>query len=151
NWLSFGLDYVVWGMNPLGYHLTNVALHAAAAAVLYVVAKRLLRVALSDCRADNGWLRAGALVAALAFGLHPLRVESGGGITEGGGVLWGLFSPLPTSRCLRCVERQPGGAFGPPVGWFPLPPMPKSTPASPPAVLVLLDVYPLGRLGGHAG
>src|SRR5262249_1446610 len=31
NWISFGLDYVVWDMNPLGYHLTNVLLHAGPA------------------------------------------------------------------------------------------------------------------------
>src|SRR5262249_24597175 len=31
NWTSFGLDYVLWGMNPLGYHLTNLLLHAATA------------------------------------------------------------------------------------------------------------------------
>src|SRR5499427_9577008 len=55
NWISFGLDYVVWGMNPLGYHLTNVLLHAASAAALYVVAKRGLRAALSDRPTTEGW------------------------------------------------------------------------------------------------
>src|SRR5262249_60903311 len=84
----------------------NVALHAAAAAVLYVVAKRVLRVALSDCRAANGWLRAGALVAALAFGFHPLRVESVAWITERRDVLSGLFYLLTISTYLRYVERR---------------------------------------------
>ncbi|HMB35924.1 MAG TPA: tetratricopeptide repeat protein [Methylomirabilota bacterium] len=151
NWLSFGLDYVIWGMNPLGYHLTNVALHAAAAAVLYVVAKRVLRVALSDCRATNGWLRAGALVAALAFGFHPLRVESVAWITERRDVLSGLFYLLTISTYLRYVERRSRGAYWASVGCFALALMSKSITASLPAVLLLLDVYPLGRLGGHAG
>jgi hypothetical protein len=29
-WISFGLDYVLWGMNPFGYHLTSLLLHVAA-------------------------------------------------------------------------------------------------------------------------
>src|SRR6266481_9378231 len=44
-WISFGVDYRLWGMNPLGYHLTNLLLHAATAVVFYFVALRLLRVA----------------------------------------------------------------------------------------------------------
>ena len=44
-WISFGVDYRLWGMNPLGYHLTNVLLHAASAVAFYFVALRLLRVA----------------------------------------------------------------------------------------------------------
>ena len=30
-WLSFGLDYELWGMNPGGYHAVNLLLHAAGA------------------------------------------------------------------------------------------------------------------------
>ena len=30
-WLTFGLDYTLWGLDPRGYHLTNVLLHAANA------------------------------------------------------------------------------------------------------------------------
>src|SRR6266571_2787634 len=30
-WMTFGLDYLLWGMNPVGYHLTNLLLHAANA------------------------------------------------------------------------------------------------------------------------
>src|SRR5262249_18244679 len=151
NWLSFGLDYVVWGMNPLGYHLTNVALHAAAAAVLYVVAKRVLRVALSARPLGDGWLRAGALVAALAFGLHPLRVEWVAWITERRAALSGFFSLLTIWAYLRYVGRRSRGAYWASVGCFALALMSKSITASLPAVLLLLDVYPLGRLGGHAG
>src|SRR5450830_1433612 len=31
SWITYGLDYLVWGMNPVGYHLTNLVLHAANA------------------------------------------------------------------------------------------------------------------------
>ncbi|MBI4609936.1 MAG: hypothetical protein HY726_13115, partial [Candidatus Rokubacteria bacterium] len=37
-WMTFGLDYLVWGMNPFGYHLTNLLLHAANAALFFLLA-----------------------------------------------------------------------------------------------------------------
>jgi Flp pilus assembly protein TadD len=151
NWISFGVDYVVWGMNPLGYHLTNVLLHAAAAAMLYVVARRLLRAALPGGFASDRWLRAGALVAALLFGLHPLRVESVAWITERRDVLSGLFYLLTLWGYLRYVERPSRRAYGVSLGCFALALMSKSITASLPGVLLLLDIYPLRRLGGDAG
>ena len=44
-WLSLGLNYVLDGMAPWGYHLGNLLIHAANAGVLFFVARRLLRVA----------------------------------------------------------------------------------------------------------
>src|SRR6266508_42520 len=41
-WLSFGVDHAVWGMDPRGYHLTSVLLHALNAALVFLVARRLL-------------------------------------------------------------------------------------------------------------
>ena len=40
-WVTLGLDYVLWGMNPAGYHLTSVVLHAVNAALLCLVAEQL--------------------------------------------------------------------------------------------------------------
>src|SRR5690349_17872609 len=57
-WLSHGLDYVVWGMHPAGYHLGNVLLHAANAALLFALASHLLRLGLPG--GDAGARRAGA-------------------------------------------------------------------------------------------
>ena len=45
-WLTLGPDYALWGMNPFGYHLGNLLLHAANAALFYLVARRLLDAAL---------------------------------------------------------------------------------------------------------
>src|SRR3989304_10380879 len=42
-WVTLGLDYLLWGMNPWGYHLTSVLLHAATALGFYFLALRLLR------------------------------------------------------------------------------------------------------------
>ena len=38
SWLSLGWDYSIWGMNPYGYHLTNLVLHVANAGLAYAVA-----------------------------------------------------------------------------------------------------------------
>src|SRR5262245_45827942 len=32
-WLTLGLDYVLWGLHPVGYHLTNLLLHSGSAAL----------------------------------------------------------------------------------------------------------------------
>src|SRR5437763_787359 len=34
-WMTFGLDHVLWGMNPFGYHLTSILLHVANAVLCY--------------------------------------------------------------------------------------------------------------------
>src|SRR6266852_2414276 len=44
-WLSLGLNYVLGGMEPWGYHVGNLLLHAANTALLFFVARRLLAVA----------------------------------------------------------------------------------------------------------
>ena len=36
-WLTFALDYALWGLDPAGYHLTNVVLHAATSILLFLV------------------------------------------------------------------------------------------------------------------
>src|SRR5205814_5497343 len=41
-WLTFGADYLVWGMNPAGYHLTSVLSHVANGVLLYLLVRRLL-------------------------------------------------------------------------------------------------------------
>src|SRR5437867_12086648 len=75
-------------MSPLGYHLTSLLLYAANAAVLYLVARRLLARATTLAGLP---LRLGAVAATLFFALHPLRAESVAWVTERRDVLSGLF------------------------------------------------------------
>ena len=92
SWMTLGLDYLLWGMNPAGYHLTNLILHGANAVVLYFVADRILRAAGAISEHDttvNAMLP--AAFAALFFAIHPQRVESVAWITERRDVLSGLF------------------------------------------------------------
>jgi tetratricopeptide (TPR) repeat protein len=145
-WISFGVDYRLWGMNPLGYHLTNVLLHAASAVVFYFVALRLLRVATG---AGERVLRLGALAAALFFAIHPLRVESVAWATERRDVLSGLWFLLTILTYLKAVgsdgARRRGWLAGS-VACFGLAAMSKAIVMTLPVVLIVLDVYPLRRL-----
>ena len=36
--VTFGLDYVLWGLNPAGYHLTALVLHMANTVIFYALA-----------------------------------------------------------------------------------------------------------------
>src|SRR5690349_6433957 len=36
-WMTMGLDYLIWGMDPFGYHLTSLLFHCANALLFYFV------------------------------------------------------------------------------------------------------------------
>ena len=99
-WLTFGLDYTLWGMNPLGYHLTNNAHPRANAALFYLIAVRLLAKTMS---LTGPALRAGGAMATLFFALHPLRAESVAWATERRDVLSGLFFLLTILLYLKAT------------------------------------------------
>jgi protein O-mannosyl-transferase len=149
-WLTLGLDHTLWGMDPRGYHLTSLLLHAGAALALYALALRLLRLALAPppCAA-----RLGAAAAALLFAVHPLRVESVAWITERRDVLSGLFYILTLIAYLKAVDAGPRrpGWYWTSVALFAGAVLSKSITMTLPVILVILDVYPLRRLGGARG
>ena len=151
-WLTFGADYAVWGMRPFGYHLTNVLLHAASAAVFYLVARRLLGLAMPS--AVVGSLALGAAGAALFFAIHPLRVESVAWITERRDLTSGFFFLLTVLAYLKAHERPPdvrAGWRGAALAFAALALASKSIVMGLPLVLIILDVYPLRRLGPTLG
>ncbi|HYB42612.1 MAG TPA: tetratricopeptide repeat protein [Candidatus Methylomirabilis sp.] len=155
-WLTFGLDYSLWGINPAGYHLTNLLLHIANTVLFYAIAVRLLADALPRL-GEGAPRRLGAGLAALLFALHPLRVESVAWATERRDVLCGLFYLASVLAYLRAGD---GGREGPRWGspWYAASVglaaaalLSKSMAVSLPVVLLILDVYPLRRLGGVGG
>ena len=150
-WLGLSANYAAGGMNPWGYHLVNVILHVANAVTFYFVARRLLAAAgdggRQDRRADPalGW---GAAFAALVFALHPLRVESVAWITERRDVQSGFFYLLSILTHLRSLEAGERAQWRWRAGsllLFAAGLLSKASIMVLPAVLVLLDVYPLRR------
>src|SRR2546425_916972 len=146
-WMTLGLDYTLWGMRPLGYHLTNLFLHAANAALCFLVARRLLARAMPSL--SGATLTSGAAAAALFFALHPLRAESVAWVTERRDLLSGLFFLLTVLTYLAARDAAPERARR----WtalsilcYALGCLSKSMVVTLPVILLLLDVYPLRRL-----
>jgi Flp pilus assembly protein TadD len=149
-WLSHEADYQFFNLNPWGHHLTNAAIHALNAALLFLVFLRLTAFK---------W-RSFAL--ALLFGLHPLRVESVAWVAERKDVLSGLFFILTlwAYAAYAKLTRSPGqsapGSFtirdlaSKPyilaLLFFTLGLLSKPMLVTTPFLLLLLDLWPLRRL-----
>jgi len=148
-WLTFGVDYVLWEMKPFGYHLTSLVIFAANAPVFYFIALRLLRGATTF---GDGALRLSAATATLVFALHPLRAESVAWATERRDVLSGLLFLLTVLTYLEAQDelgaRRRWMLTGS-VGLYILALVSKASVMVLPAALIVLDVYPLRRLGGR--
>jgi tetratricopeptide (TPR) repeat protein len=148
-WLTFGLDYVLWGMNPAGYHLTSLIIFAANAPIFYFVALSILRHATAF---GDGTLRVSAIAATLFFVIHPLRAESVGWATERRDVLAGLFFLLTILLYLVAVDaagKRRRWLLAGSAGMYVLALVSKSSVMVLPLMLVVLDIYPLRRLGGR--
>ncbi len=135
-WLTLGLDYSLWGMDPKGYHFTNLILHTAGAAVFYLVALRLL---------GRRILAAG--LAALLFAIHPLRVESVAWVSERRDVLSGLLYLLSALAYLKAHQNGPRRRWiGLSLVAFAAGLLSKVIVVSLPVALLALDACVLGRL-----
>jgi len=150
--LSWGLSYVLRGMEPTGYHLFNVLLHAANTALFYVALRRLLvaATAAGDQAASRATdLTMAAAIGAVVWGVHPLRVEPVAWISGRADLLCGTFVLLATWAYLRSVERggpaRPGFILASAAG-LAAAILSKGSALPLPAALLLLDVYPLRRL-----
>jgi Tfp pilus assembly protein PilF len=90
---SFAGDFQLWGLNPSGYHLTNLLLHLAAT----LAAWRLLgALALPP---------AVPLTAALLFAVHPVHTEAVTGVVGRAEVLYALFALLSLRAYVAFLRR----------------------------------------------
>jgi len=160
-WITLAIDYLIWGQDPRGYHLTNLLLHVGNAVLVYFLALALLgRDVLSSVAADGpdrsaicpSWSAHWAAgLAALLFAVHPLRVESVVWVTERRDVLssffllWSVLLYLRAHRQPRVSKRTVWVVLS--LVAYVLSLLSRAMGVTLPVVLLLLDWYPLGRLG----
>jgi tetratricopeptide (TPR) repeat protein len=133
-WLTHMLDVQVYGLTAGGHHVTNLLLHLMSMLLLFGALQRM-----------TGSIGRSAFVAAL-FAIHPLHVESVAWVAERKDVLSGFFFML-TIWTYVSYARMPGvRRYLLVLLCFVLALMSKPMVVTLPFVLLLLDVWPLGRL-----
>lgn len=111
--LTIVINYRLGGLNPTGYHLFNVAVHAAAVLTLFALLRRVLSLPrLGGQFDDRGEFLAFAV--ALLWAVHPLNTQAVTYVIQRDESLMGLFFLLT----IYCWTR--GATDGSPRLWYPL-------------------------------
>jgi tetratricopeptide (TPR) repeat protein len=137
---TFWLEYRAWGLEPAGYHIVNILLHAANALLLWGVLVRL--------EIPGAWL------AAAIFAVHPVHVESVGLVSERKNILSGFFYLLALWSYIRFAElgsphepvRRRWGAYLLALLFFQLALFSKTITSTLPAAIALLIWWKRGRI-----
>ena len=132
--LSHLADVSLLGLDARGHHLVSVAWHAAAALLLFLVLHRMTG------------MRWRSFVVAGLFAAHPLQVESVAWAAERSNVQAGLFFALTLLLWTRQARRPGAGRYGAALGSSALALAAKPILMTLPFLLLLLDLWPLGRL-----
>jgi len=137
---TFWVEHRLFGLEPFGYHLDNVLLHAVTALLLVAALRRL--------RLPGAWL------AGFLFALHPVQVESVAWISERKNVLSGaLYLAAALSYWRFAPPEAPPDERGPRRFWlaavalFAAALLAKTVTATLPAALLLVRYWKAGRLG----
>jgi protein O-mannosyl-transferase len=152
-WMLLSAESRAWGLDPRGYHAVGVLFHAANTAALFALTLALLR----HVGIDRGEGRnACAALAVALWAVHPLRVEAVAWVSSQTYLPCALFSILAVLAYLRACDQ--GSGSRPRARWmiaswglFLASLLCKAPAVALPAVLVILDIYPLNRLGGGPG
>jgi tetratricopeptide (TPR) repeat protein len=137
-WISHAVDVAVFGLQPRGHHVVNVACHAANSTLLLLALLRL-----------TGSLWGAGAVAAL-FALHPVQVESVAWIAERKNVLSTFFFLLAIHAYISHARRPRLTTYGLLLSAFACGLASKPMVVTLPVVLLLLDRWPLQRRGAAA-
>jgi len=129
---AFWLEHRMWGDAVVGYHLTNIALHALSACLVMMIMKQLS-------------LR-GAWLAGFVFALHPVHVESVAWISEQKSTLSGVFYLASLLTYLRFDQGRRKSTYLLATGLFVLALLSKTVTATLPAVLLVIFWWLRGRL-----
>ncbi len=132
-WISYAIDVSLFGASPVGVHVENVALHLGAALLL---ALALMELKLS---------RVAACMTAATLALHPIHVESVAWAAERKDVLSGLALAGMLLAWARYAARPRAATYAAALLACVLGLLAKPSFVSAPVVLLLVDLWPLGR------
>ncbi|MGA9526760.1 MAG: tetratricopeptide repeat protein [Terriglobales bacterium] len=136
-WISHAVDYQLFALNPAGHHLDSVLLHALNAVALFLLLNWVTR-------------RSGpSLLVAALFAIHPLNVESVAWVSERKNVLSTLFFLLAIAAYVKYARQPDWRRYLLVAGLFAAGLMAKPMVITLPFVLLLLDYWPLERMGAH--
>lgn len=131
--ISHMLDCQLYGLNPGGHHATNMLLHTVAVLLLFRVLQKMT---------SSIWKS--AMVAAL-FAVHPLHVESVAWVSERKDVLSAVFFFLMLNAYVWYARTPSVGRYLLVSALFVAGLMSKAMLVTAPAILLLLDYWPLNR------
>ncbi len=96
---SFALNYAIGGLDPVGYRIANIAIHAACGLLIFAIASRAL------ASSNLGF------AVALLWVVHPLNSEAVDYVTERSESLMAFFYLLTLYASIRALERRHRGAW----------------------------------------
>lgn len=129
---AFWLEHRIWGDAVLGYHLINVALHAASACLVVMIVRRL--------SLPGAWL------AGFVFALHPVCVEAVAWISEQKSTLSGVFYLAAALTYLHFDRTRRKSQYFVALGLFVLALMCKTVTATLPTAMLVVLWWQRGRL-----
>ena len=135
-WLALHLQFQFFGLNPGGYHVTNLLLHIANTLLLYALLYRTTRAV------------GKSLFVAALFSVHPLHIESVAWISEIKDVLSTFFFLLMLHAYVSYARRPGFWRYGLVGLLLALGLASKPMLVTAPFVMLLLDFWPLGRWTG---
>jgi protein O-mannosyl-transferase len=105
--ISLALDYLVWGENPFGFHLTNLVLYGFSVVAVKHLFSGLQSIAVGEVEPDKGLQgQLAPFLAALLFAALPAHGEVVYAVSNRGVILSGLFFSLSCILFLRYMRHE---------------------------------------------
>lgn len=129
---AFWLEHRLWGDAVVGYHLTNIALHATSACLVVTIVRRL--------SLPGAWL------AGFVFALHPVCVEAVAWIAEQKSTLSAVFYLGAALAYLHFDQSRRASRYWLALGLFVFALWSKTVTATLPAALLVVIWWQRGRI-----
>lgn len=136
--LSYMLDFELWGLDPAGFHLSNLVYYLMCCGLMYAFLHKLL----------SGWVKSPLIIAFLAtalFAVHPVHVEAVSGISQRKDVLSGIFFFLSLYCFVLYKDRRGLSLYVLSFLLFLMALLAKSTVVILPLLILLIDLFRPGH------